>query len=110
MKKADFDSRIYDAWDPLKIKLDEYEAKNRERIKYFKKHGELTMEMVLFPPKEPNSKDAAELLSVLDLLPKAKSGRNRKKEEELVLVPRGVLKYLVKEAKTGFAVREYKKT
>ena len=101
MKKAVVDNNVYEAWDPLKEKEEAYEKSQKELLDYYKKHKEFTPAMVLFAPKEPGLKDALPLFAALRNLPRSSAGRSRKKSDDLVLVPRDVLAYLLNKAQCG---------
>lgn len=105
MKKLPVSERLYEEWDPLREKLEAYRKAQNELMKYYKKHGELTMEMILYPPKEPGYMEVSRLLMELNRLPRAMTGRSRKKSDELVLVPRDVLNYIVEKAGVGIIRR-----
>ena len=77
MSKLQADPRLYEAWD-----------------KFEKRHKE---SLLLFG-KDITQQEVADLSQALVTAEKASTGRNRKKDEELVLVPRGLLKYLTSEA------------
>ena len=77
MSKLQADPRLYEAWD-------KFEKRHRESLLLF--------------GKDITQQETAELAQALVTAQKASTGRNRKRDEELVLVPRGLLKYLTSEA------------
>ncbi len=105
MKKPEVSQRMYEEWDELKEKLDKYDAEykawNKRVQKHMKEMPNILSYDILFPPKPVTYKDAHKLFTTLSMLPKALSGRNRKRDEELVLVPRGVMRYIMQCAIMG---------
>ena len=77
MSKLQADPRLYAAWD-----------------KFEKRHEESRL---LFG-KEITQHEVYELSEALRTAEKAATGRSRKRDEELVLVPRAILRYLTTEA------------
>ena len=77
MNRPKADQKVYEAWD-----------------KFEKRHEESRL---LFG-KEITQHEIYELTEALTTAEKAATGRNRKRDEELVLVPRGLLRYLCMEA------------
>lgn len=104
MKKPEVSQKMYEEWDKLREKQDRYDAEYKEWSKRIKNNKTNTFSLQMLPPQDPSAlyKNAAPLLHELQYsLPKAMSGRNRKKDEELVLVPRAILKFLIERASMG---------
>lgn len=82
MKKAEVNPEIYREWD----RMQEQMTKRYQRS--------------MFPAgcMFPMWDEAYPLVAAIDNAPKISTGRNRKRDEELVVVPRFVLKFLTEHA------------
>lgn len=76
MSKLQADTRLYEAWD-------KFEKRHRESLLLF--------------GKEITQHEVYELSEALRTAEKAATGRSRKRDEELVLVPRAIIRYLTTE-------------
>lgn len=110
MKKLEVSQEMYAEWDIVKKKLDQYNKENKEWTKRVQKKMKENPDIIdldiLFPPRPVSYKDVNKLFTILRMLPKALSGRNRKREEELVLVPRGIMTYVVQCACMGVPIEK----
>ena len=78
MKKPEVSQKIYEEWDKLKAKID----KSKKVV--------LFGDIIGFDDVYPLTRAVLEAPKV--------TGRSRKREDDLILVPRSVLKYLTDEA------------
>lgn len=110
MKKPVFDESIYSLWEPVSEKVNAVEAYNKELLKKHKKREEITAFMILSAPRGPVFQDVYPLFSRLRTLPRAFTGKSRKVKDDLVLVPREILQYVLDRAFAGVPSGEQRRS
>lgn len=92
--KLKADERIYAAWDVVKEKKDAYDKYYADLAKQYKKTGKMPI-CTLLMPRPPQFEDVYPLTRAIRESARVATGRSRKKADDLLVLPRAVVEYLI---------------